>query len=132
MHFSKSLQGYKSAITMRLVSIESTLLLFLLICNFLDLRKKKWSNSKEKMFKKEIYLQKTKKCLGWNIHNWTMVVKHDRTRCAKFLLENKFPCFCKPLHKIRPLIRHQNHERFRTYIAYEKSSYRQHILYLVS
>ena len=31
MHFSKSLQGSKSAITMHPVSIESTLLLFLVI-----------------------------------------------------------------------------------------------------
>ena len=35
MYFSKSLQGIKSAITMRPVSIESTLLLFLLTENFL-------------------------------------------------------------------------------------------------
>ena len=35
MDFSKSLQGSKSAITMRPVSIESNLLLFLLIQNFL-------------------------------------------------------------------------------------------------
>ena len=35
MHFSKSLWGSKLAITMRPVSIESTLLLFLLIQNFL-------------------------------------------------------------------------------------------------
>ena len=35
MHFSKLLEGRKSAITMRPVSIESTLLLFLLIQNFL-------------------------------------------------------------------------------------------------
>ena len=35
MHFSKSLQGSKSAITMHPVSTESTLLLFLLIQNFL-------------------------------------------------------------------------------------------------
>ena len=35
--FSKSLQGSKGAITMRPVSIESTLLLFLLIQNFLGL-----------------------------------------------------------------------------------------------
>ena len=37
MHFSKSLEGSKSAITMRPVSIETTLLLFLLIQNFLGL-----------------------------------------------------------------------------------------------
>ena len=35
MHFTKSLQGSKSAITMLPVSIELTLLLFLLIWNFL-------------------------------------------------------------------------------------------------
>ena len=35
MRFSKSLQGSKCAITMRPISIESTLLLFLLIQNFL-------------------------------------------------------------------------------------------------
>ena len=37
MHFSKSLEGSKSAITMRPVSIQTTLLLFLLIQNFLGL-----------------------------------------------------------------------------------------------
>ena len=37
MDFSISLQGNKSAITMRPGSIESTLLLFLLIKNFLGL-----------------------------------------------------------------------------------------------
>ena len=41
MHFSKSLQGSKCAITMRPVSIESTLLLFLLIHNFLVYLNKK-------------------------------------------------------------------------------------------
>ena len=35
MHFSKSLQGSKWATTMRPISIESTLFLFLLIHNFL-------------------------------------------------------------------------------------------------
>ena len=35
MHFSKSLQGSKLTVTMRPVSIELTLLLFLLIKNFL-------------------------------------------------------------------------------------------------
>ena len=39
MHFSKSLQGSKSAITMLPVSIESTSLLFLLIENFLVQRR---------------------------------------------------------------------------------------------
>ena len=36
MHFSKSLQGIKLAITLRPVSLESTLLLFLLIQKFLE------------------------------------------------------------------------------------------------
>ena len=38
MYFSKSLQGIKSAITMRSASKESTLLLFLLTKNFLNLK----------------------------------------------------------------------------------------------
>ena len=37
MYFSKLLEGSKLAVTMRPVSIESTLLLFLLIYNFLDI-----------------------------------------------------------------------------------------------
>ena len=38
MHFSKSLQGSKSAITMRFIPIELILSVFLLIQNFLEKR----------------------------------------------------------------------------------------------
>ena len=44
MHFSESLQGSKSAITMRSVSTKSTLLSFLLVYNFLFLIYKRKKN----------------------------------------------------------------------------------------
>ena len=50
MHISKSLQGSKSAITMHPVSIESTLLLFPLIKNFLAITKLFLANSFWKVF----------------------------------------------------------------------------------
>ena len=54
MHFSKSLQGSKKAITMRPVPIELTLLLFLLIQKFLDLPKT--------MFQKQFHIYLKKSC----------------------------------------------------------------------
>ena len=53
MYFSKSLQGSKLAATLRPVSIESTLLLLLLIKNFFDTVKvcRKHSNSRFNIFR---------------------------------------------------------------------------------
>ena len=65
MYFSKLFQGSKSTITIRPVSIESTLLLFLLISNFLG--NPNLSKSLIVLFKffiNQRYLQSPKKILS--------------------------------------------------------------------
>ena len=79
MHFSKSFQGSEWAITMHPVSIESTLLLFLLIQDFL--------------FEIQCYTHCTDFILEWMYPSWTRFL--EKSEQVDQIMKEIFSCWSK-------------------------------------
>ena len=94
IYFSKSFRGSKSAITMRLVSIETTVLLFLPVCNFLQGTKMLCRTCFRKQLSDkfpEIYLTET--------GNSDIKKANCNTTLKVVFLLSIFKTFPKPLHR---------------------------------